>query len=1077
MPHETRLPLADLLWAKTLKDRDTNEPIGWLPLPVHLRDTAEIARLLLRHRKSPQHLAVLNSAFPPEVDLEALVWLLGALHDAGKAGPNFQAQSLDRAQRLYDESSLLTADGSMALNINDCQEIASQSEFPHSLASEIIVGRALGERFDMFTTTSSRPSATAFRRPQSKPQRQLTPIVHQLSSIVGAHHGMTANGTLATRHIVSSKQTDLLGHGNSPWPQVQRDLVLALVEESGVDFDDGFWGDDSIRLDRGVLSLLASIVIESDWIASNDTLFPLLHPDESIGACEPSTARAARAWKQLRLPSLWMPRPPDTTGEALHSMFMLPSDAEPTPGQRAAYVATAGLDEPALTIIEDETGSGKTEAALMAAVNLARATGATGVFFGLPTQATSNGMFPRFAPWVGSLITGGAAPGVSLNLTHSKAVLNTDWRRISRLTESDTSTDADVFTNPEASASDVIGFRIGQGLPDDSRVAGETEDSGHRGQIFKRLKPGTHAWMSGRKKRLLSDFVIGTVDQLLMGAMRARHLMLRHSGLADKVVIIDEVHAADSTMRFFLTKALVWLGRWGVPVVVLTATLPPGQKRGLIESYQRGLSYRAERCTNTDQETSPITESVSAHGYGAVPDEHHPSSDDTPVYPALTVATASAVTLAPIARRASRPVDVQEISDDDATLIDTLRALSGDGGCFAVIRNSVSRVQSTAAFLRNEFGADTVTVAHSRFAASDRAAKDRTLLAAYGKNSTTRPAFSIVVASQVLEQSLDIDFDAMFTDMCPIDLLIQRLGRVHRHPDRTRPEPLARPLCFITGIEDETGESPTPTVPKFATDSEYVYGRHLLLRSLAALRSQCPGGTVTSPDDVAPLVHAVYSAGELGPAGWQPTMQEAYATAERKHAESRDLANRWATEPDVNLHGLDDWLNDNDGDPEDADPHNRERGSVRDGSESIEVLLVLTDGTGWRTLDWLPRTAGVPIPTDREVPWHIAEAVANSSVRLPFAMSRGTAGDAVITELEMLGVASWQRSPLLRGQLVLPLTPRTEPQSGEVIAVEDEDSQVPTYHGLVGKWTVVYDTENGLAAYPTAAQTDRQDAP
>ncbi|NNV09104.1 CRISPR-associated endonuclease Cas3'', partial [Geobacillus sp. MMMUD3] len=214
---------------------------------VHLRDTAEIARLLFRHRKSPQHLAVLKSAFPPEFDLEGLIWLLGALHDVGKAGPNFQAQSLGRAQRLYDTSALLAADGSSALNINAGQEIASQSEFPHSLASEIIVGRVLGDRFNLFTFASPRPSATAFRRTKSKPQHQLSPIIHQFSSILGAHHGMTANGTLATRHIVSSKQTDMLGHADSAWPQVQRDIVLALVEESGVCFDDDFWRDESSR--------------------------------------------------------------------------------------------------------------------------------------------------------------------------------------------------------------------------------------------------------------------------------------------------------------------------------------------------------------------------------------------------------------------------------------------------------------------------------------------------------------------------------------------------------------------------------------------------------------------------------------------------------------------------------------------------------------------------------------------------------------------------------------------------------------------------------------------------------------
>lgn len=1070
MPYPSQLPLADLLWAKTLNDYETKELIGWLPLPVHLRDTAEIACLLLRHRKSRQQLAVLEASIPKAIDLEALVWLLAALHDIGKAGPNFQAQSQDRAQSLYDQTSRLAADGSSTLNISDCQEVASQSEFPHSLASEIIVARTLGEEFGLFDLTTPTSSGGAFQRIKPKTQRRLFPIVHQFASILGAHHGMTATGALAARHIVSTKQTALLGVESTPWPRTQRDLVLALIDESGLDFGADHWRDSSFLVDRGALSLLSSIVVEADWIASDHTNFPLIDPDQNIGVCEPSTTRASNAWNAIRLPSLWVSVPPSSADKALHSMFDLPPSARASSGQQAAHAATIELRSPALIILEDETGAGKTEAGLMAAANLARATGASGVFFGLPTQATTNGMFSRFAPWVANLVSAGAAPGVSLSLAHGKASLNRDWQRIARLTVSDTDTSDDRPGNGAEYSNDVVGLNLGGSLPDDCQVEDEWDDHASNGRSSKRLKPGTHAWLSGRKKRLLSDFVIGTVDQLLMGAMRSRHLMLRHSGLADKVVIIDEVHAADSTMRLFLSKVLVWLGRWGVPVIVLTATLPPGQKQELVHAYRRGLSLRSKRNSALDADSSHLTAPSEEDSLGK---SHEPDKNGA-VYPALTVVSDSTETTVPVARGRSRPVEVHEISDDNETLIAKLRTLSNDGGCFAVIRNSVTRVQNTAEILRQEFGDDVVTVAHSRFAASDRAAKDRELLARYGRNSTSRPAFSIVVASQVLEQSLDIDFDAMFTDICPIDLLIQRLGRVHRHRERTRPGPLADPLCFITGINrEETDEEGSSAVPSFVRDSVSIYGEHLLLRSLAALRSQCPDSIVASPDDVAALVHSVYSAEPLGPAPWGPTMQNAQVQAERKHAELRDLAQRWTTEPDFDIHGLDDWLNDNDGDPEDVDPHNRERGSVRDGSESIEVLLVLTDGTGWRTLDWLPRSGGIPIPTDTEVPRYIAEAVANSSIRLPFAMSRGTAGDAVIAELEKLGVASWQQSPLLRGQLVLPLTPQSDPLDAQEIEVEAKDASATTYQSHVGGWYVTYDKEQGLSASPVARNAEQ----
>lgn len=1069
--HPPSLSLADRLWAKTLTDRDTGELIGWLPLPVHLRDTGETARLLLRHRKSRQHLTVLQSVFPPGFDLEALAWLLGALHDLGKAGPNFSAQSRVLAEDLYRQSMKLADDGSLRLDTSDRQEIANQSEFPHSLASEIIAAKVLATDFGLSSTTAPPASAAAFGRKSSRPRQRPLPIVHQLTSMLGSHHGMTANGGPTAKFIRSSTWTALLGTSDSPWPDIQQELARTLIRESGIDFDAGFWHDESFRLDRGVLSLLSSIVIEADWIASDHTRFPLITLDEDITACESSSSRAARAWAELDLPALWVPDPsgaPASADTALHTRFPMPASVKANPGQALAFTQTLGLQKPAMLILEDETGKGKTEAGLLAAENLARATGASGVFIGLPTQATTNGMFSRAAPWVNRLLTVGDAPSVAVTLAHSKSTLNQDWRALPRMTgRSDLSspqTDQRLRQpHPpqldDEEATGTVGIRLGNGLPDESHVDDEGRRDGPRRNT---LRPGTHSWLSGRKKRLLSDFVIGTIDQLLMGALRARHLMLRHSGLADKVVVIDEVHAADATMRLFLCESLVWLGRWGVPVVVLTATLSPAQKSDLISAYQDGLARRTQSAYD-NRDNAPSLQATPATGSS-------PTSEDSPetiessaglsAYPAITLATESEVETTPIPHEDTRIVQFQEFPDDEDTLVTKLRSISRDGGCIAVIRNSVARVQATARRLRAEFGAEAVTVAHARFAASDRAHNDRQLLADYGKDSSSRPHFSIVVASQVIEQSLDIDFDAVFTDMCPVDLLIQRLGRVHRHPGRTRPAPLEQPMCFITGIEDTELHTSAPTsgAPTFTSDSELVYGRHLLLRSLAALRLICPDGSLASPEDVAPLVHTVYGDGRLGPDGWQSDMAVAATTAAKKESDARELAHRWVTEPDQSIHGLDDWLNDNDGDPEDTDPHNRQRGSVRDGTESIEVLLVLTDGTGWRTLDWLPRTGGKAIPLDGEVPRHIAEAVANSSIRLPFSMSQGKSGDAVVDELEKLGISSWQRSPLLRGQLVLPLAgPAESADGGDAL---DEE----TYHAQVGKWNVTYDRTNGLIA-------------
>lgn len=1031
--------LSGLLWAKTRRDPENQELLGWLPLFVHLSDTAEVAALLYQHRKSRQQRAIIDPAVPPGIEVDRLIWLLAALHDVGKAGPNFQAQDAEMASRIYEYSEVIDDGVQGTLNVRQCQPINSQSEFPHSFASEIIVGRILASEFGLVGAEA--PARKSMLRRSSSTLSPL-PVVHQLTSILGAHHGMTAHGESSKRRVRSPRWPLELGTVESVWPAVQREITMTMIAESGVDFTVDAWRDSELHLDRGVLSLLSSLVIEADWIASNHEYFPLLSPDEDITRCQPSAERAKAAWGALGLPELWIPRPESGTREAIRTRFGLPKSAEPRPGQIVAFEATHGLQEPAMVIVEDETGRGKTEAGLLAAENLAEATGASGVIFCLPTQATTNGMYSRGLGWIRSLISDGPGGDVSTSLAHGKANLNQDHRKLHRLGLSRAERQLRVS---DSGSVDLAAIEYSGSMPDESHVL--DEDRGRRGTSKPtRLKPGNHTWLSGRKKRLQADFVIGTVDQLLMAGLRARHLMLRHSGLADKVVIVDEVHAADATMRLFLRKALVWLGRWGVPVVVLTATLPPKQKLELVEAYRRGLTLNVSSISPAAGPASATADEDSSPAL--------PKKSDA-IYPALTLATHGSTEFISIEAAQSRSVRLDEIPDNESALIDTIRRYGLEGGCIAVIRNSVRRVQAIAEVLRQEFGTEVVTVAHARFTAFDRAERDRHLLQVFGKESEERPQFSIVVATSVIEQSLDIDFDLMFTDLCPVDLLIQRIGRVHRHAGRTRPHPLALPRCIITKSDTNLGEA-----PKFLSDSEHIYGRHVLLRTAAALNEICNDGKLTSPDHIAPLVHTVYGIEKIGPADWQSAMETAEKSARAKETEAQNLAERWATEPDASIQGLDDWLNLNDGDPEDIDPYNRERGSVRDGAESIEVLLVLSDGTGWRTLDWLPRAGGEVIPTVTDVPWPVAEAIANSSIRLPFAMSRGREGDSVIAELEKFGVASWQRSPLLRGQLVLPLI--AVPLQTDYPSVTDAASA--QYTACIGNWSVTYDRATGLHA-------------
>ena len=169
--------------------------------------------------------------------------------------------------------------------------------------------------------------------------------------------------------------------------------------------------------------------------------------------------------------------------------------------------------------------------------------GLGGVFFGLPTQATANGIFPRLLGWADTQSE--KTLPQAIKLAHGMAELNECYLRLQ-----------------------------GRGVQLEEDAQEE-----HRVQV--------HQWFRGNKQVLLANFVIGTVDQLLLAALAQKHVMLRHLGLAGKVVIIDECHAYDTYMNCYLDRTLEWLGWYKVPVILLSATLPARRRTELVEAYQQ----------------------------------------------------------------------------------------------------------------------------------------------------------------------------------------------------------------------------------------------------------------------------------------------------------------------------------------------------------------------------------------------------------------------------------------------------------------------------------------------------------
>jgi CRISPR-associated endonuclease/helicase Cas3 len=356
-------------------------------------------------------------------------------------------------------------------------------------------------------------------------------------------------------------------------------------------------------------------------------------------------------------------------------------------------------------------------------------------------------------------------------------------------------------------------------------------------------------WFAANKKHgLLAPYGVGTIDQALLAVLQTKHVFVRLFGLAGKCVILDEVHAYDAYMTTLMERLLRWLAALGCPVVLLSATLPQDKRLRLLRAYA---------------------------GDGL------PEPDAVP-YPRLTHVTVNGdVKVQYVEADPARARTVRLGWIDEAGLARRLAEALAAGGCAAVIRNTVGLAQETYLRLRaalKDQGID-VELFHARFPFGRRRQIEDGVLRRFGRTADDnvdgggqirraphRPPRSVLVATQVVEQSLDLDFDLMVSDVAPIDLVLQRAGRLHRHARGTRAAGVGEPRLLL--IEPTTKDG----LPVFGP-SRYVYARFVLLRSQAALKAV---EAVRLPDDLERFIERVYGDEALAvPDGWRAALDEA----------------------------------------------------------------------------------------------------------------------------------------------------------------------------------------------------------
>ena len=536
---------------------------------------------------------------------------------------------------------------------------------------------------------------------------------------------------------------------------------------------------------------LAGLAVLADWIGSDQDWFPYREQDD----CKDLETYWGYAQEQANRAIAEAGVVPASIRDCIDYDALIGAQTTPSPMQK--WVREVELPAgPALFMIEDETGSGKTEAALMLAHRLMAAHRAEGLYIALPTMATANAMFDRLCAAHRKLFAEGEAPSVAL--AHVARDLHPGFRHA---------------TLPGGRSEDRYSMSGGEGEESETTASAACA-----------------AWIADdRRRTFLADIGAGTVDQALLSVLPSRHQSLRLLGLMRRVLVLDEVHAYDAYVQREIETLLEFQAGLGGSAILLSATLPLGFRKRLASAFLRGLGQ------DTD-----------AAGTDGVRMD----------YPLATVRATGAETAKKIPGQSGRARDlpVRFLRTPDEAL-DEVEKAARSGQATLYIRNTVHDALGAHAAL-TALGL-TPDLFHARYALADRLETERRIVETFGKNSgikqrAEKGAGKILVATQVVEQSLDLDFDAMISDLAPIDLLIQRAGRLWRHGRRERK---GRPELLVVS-PPPTDDADTDWFKAAFPRASYVYRDHARLWLTAKLLEE--KGVIESPEGLRPLIEGVY---------------------------------------------------------------------------------------------------------------------------------------------------------------------------------------------------------------------------
>lgn len=732
-------------WAKT----DTDGEPG-LSVYEHLLDVGSVALELASRRPYITKSIKIKPS---------LIAALVALHDVGKISPGFQMKS----EHWLVENSCDGLVKNHAWNGKETKHGKVSHSAIQSFLTEIGVDR----------------SSSAY-----------------ISCIIGAHHG----------YLERPQERGYFPKGNPAsitdcksgidWTN-ERYLTCKKVWD---DFIDNFEPHDlCISSESSFLWWLGGLTTVADWIGSDTRFFVGERSSQRFLNERISVSKRA-------LDAIGFICPTIKKDLSFSDLFKDPTNPdicwEPTQMQSAVYNS---ITDPGVYVVEAPTGGGKTEAALWLSYKFLNEGKASGIYFALPTQTTSNRIHLRLNAFI---------KNITEDQFNSKLIHASSW-----LYERE----------PQIYPSKTLKNEFSE----DARIS--------------------YDWFCSTKKAILYPFGVGTIDQALLGVVACKHFFVRQYALAGKIVILDEVHSYDLYTGTLIDQLIRTLAGLGCTVLVLSATLSQKRLRQIIPSFSSDLY--------PDKLPYPLISGESSE-VDFCPAEIVPSK--------------------------SRAIKVNFINKERA--IELAIHYAEKGGKILYICNTVDEAQKTYLNFKVKTSAVKVGLLHSRYTFLDREKNEIKWMEKLGKDEAKRES-CILVSTQVVEQSVDLDADVLISEIAPTDMIIQRVGRLWRHERRNRV--VSEPRLFLLNEDASIEKFKTLSaleIKKVMGKKSKVYDPYILLRTLLLWSSK---ESVALPVQVRELIENTYGDLDDQPQSWTDLQLELEGSEFAKKMKACRSSNLW----------------------------------------------------------------------------------------------------------------------------------------------------------------------------------------